>query len=94
MHHGTNRYEGRAIGCRSTRALAQEPTMHTPQDPIARRRLFKTAGAAGALVAVAAAVPLVRREPEADAAAKPAPQGSAGYRATEHVLRYYETTRT
>jgi len=67
--------------------------MQQPQDPISRRRIFKTAGVAGALAAVAAAVPLVRREPEA-AAAKPAPQGSAGYRVTEHVLRYYETTRT
>lgn len=70
--------------------------MQKPQDPISRRRVFKTAGAAGALAAVAAAVPLVQRDPQqADRATdKPAPSGAAGYRTTEHVLRYYETTRT
>ncbi len=70
--------------------------MPQPQDPISRRRVFKAAGAAGALAAVAAAVPLAQRDVQQAGATddKKAPAGSAGYRLTEHVLRYYETTRT
>jgi hypothetical protein len=61
--------------------------------PLARRKLFAAGGTAGALAAVAAALPLVRREAD-PVAATPAPESNeGGYRVTAHVLRYYETTR-
>jgi len=66
----------------------------TPTSPLSRRRLFAGAGTAGALAAAAAALPLARQnaEPDAKAAAKsPDPQG--GYQLTEHVKRYYQTTK-
>jgi hypothetical protein len=66
--------------------------MEKPQDQMGRRRIFKTAGAAGALAAAAAALPFIKPE-EQTAEHKAAPEGSAGYRVSEHVLRYYETTR-
>ncbi len=53
-------------------------------------------GTAGALAAAAAAIPTRRQVPaEAAAAAAPAvAQGDdSGYRLSEHVLRYYQTTR-
>jgi hypothetical protein len=59
-----------------------------------RRRLVVGAGvAAGAAVAATA---LHRRaEPEATAAATTDPaDGHKGYRLTDHVRRYYESTRT
>ena len=59
-----------------------------------RRRLVVGAGvAAGAAVAAAA---LHRRaEPEATVAAKKTePAAGEGYRLTDHIRRYYDTTRT
>lgn len=62
------------------------------QPRLSRRQAVAGAGAVGAIAAAAAALPLVRRE--ADAAAPAAqPGGKAGYQVTQHVLRYYETTR-
>lgn len=68
------------------------PDAKTPS-PVTRRRLFAGAGAAGALAATAAALPLVRpTEPVAGPApAQPDPQG--GYQVTQHVLRYYQTAK-
>lgn len=71
----------------SDKPLAPEPAA------VSRRRLFAGAGTTGALAAAAAAVPLVRQAPAeavADAATTPA---ADGYRATEHVQRYYQTAR-
>jgi hypothetical protein len=61
---------------------------------LSRRQVFAGAGTAGALAAVAAAVPLVTT-PQPDAAAQPkaAPEKGGGYQVTQHVLRYYQTTR-
>jgi hypothetical protein len=59
-----------------------------------RRGLVIGAGvAAGAAIA---AVVAHRRsvDPAPVAAAKPAPAQPDGYRETEHVLRYYQTTRS
>ena len=59
-----------------------------------RRRLVVGAGvAAGAALAAAA----LQRKPETGAPAAAAETGAApeqGYRLTDHVRRYYETTRT
>jgi hypothetical protein len=64
------------------------------QPELSRRRLFAAGGTAGALAAVAAALPLA---PGADVpqAAGPQPEAepAGGYQLTQHVLRYYETTR-
>jgi hypothetical protein len=60
---------------------------------LSRRRLFAGAGAAGAVAGVAA---LVSRAPEPQpepVAALPAPEAGGGYQLTEHVKRYYQTTR-
>jgi hypothetical protein len=61
---------------------------------LTRRRVFAGAGAAGALAAVAGVLP------PADNAAAPVsteppapPEQGGGYRVTQHVLRYYQTTR-
>ena len=59
---------------------------------VSRRTLFAGAGTAGALAAAAAALPLAR--PDATpVAAKPAEPEGDGYRLSEHVRRYYQTTR-
>lgn len=68
----------------------------TPQGspaPLARRKLFAAGGTVGALAAVAAAMPLVRPEAETVASSPKPESEDGGYRATAHVLRYYETTR-
>lgn len=62
--------------------------------PVGRRGLVVGAGVAG-VAAVAAAV-LTRRGAEALPVSKPKPARVAGegYRETEHVLRYYDSTRS
>jgi hypothetical protein len=65
-----------------------------PVPSLSRRKVFAAGGTVGALAAAAAALPLVRREADpVPRAAAPAEEGESGYRATAHVLRYYETTR-
>jgi hypothetical protein len=61
--------------------------------PIARRKVFAAAGTAGALAAAAVALPLARQPEQAAAPAKPEADTGGGYQVTQHVLRYYETTR-
>ncbi|ODV09366.1 MAG: hypothetical protein ABT20_11130 [Rubrivivax sp. SCN 70-15] len=60
---------------------------------VSRRVVFAGAGVAGAMAATAAMLP---RAPQAVAAAVP-PEGllpqSAGYQASAHVLRYYDTAK-
>ena len=60
---------------------------------LSRRRLFVGAGSAGALAAVAIAVPLAKPTEAVVAAPKPAPDKGGGYQLTQHVLDYYQTTR-
>lgn len=68
--------------------------MKSDQQNISRRRWVAGAATAGALAAAATAVLPVRREPSAEPApAGPAPRQGGGYRVSEHVLRYYQTTR-
>ena len=70
-----------------------KPDKQSAVPSLARRRVFAAGGTVGALAAAAAALPLVRPDPEAVATAKPADAKDGGYRVTAHVLRYYETTR-
>ncbi len=63
------------------------------QKNVTRRRLVAGAGTAGALAAAVAALPIRR-----DRAAEPTPPSptlrqGGGYQVSEHVLRYYQTTR-
>ena len=59
---------------------------------LSRRTLFAGAGTAGALAAAATALPqLVKNEVPAQQEIKP-PENGGGYRLSEHVKRYYQTT--
>lgn len=62
---------------------------------LSRRTVFAGVGTAGALAAVAAAVPLVKREATTVAAvdASERRQGD-GYQVTDHVKQYYQTARS
>ena len=68
----------------------------TPEAPAAsptkRRGLLLGAGAASAAVIAARVLPTAPTEVAA-APAKPARDDKAGYQLTQHVLRYYETTK-
>ena len=61
--------------------------------PLKRRGLLIGAGAAGAAVVAAKALPGSTAAEVAQAAAKPALDTAGGYQLTPHVLRYYETTK-
>ena len=69
--------------------------MNTPKSDHRRSRrvLLAGAGTAGAVAAVASALPLV--QPQAPAAEVPRqpPERGGGYVLSEHVKRYYRTTR-
>jgi hypothetical protein len=69
--------------------------MTDPKAPLARRGLIAGAGAVGAIAAVASVV-RPQPAPAAGAAASEPSQADAaspGYRLTEHIRRYYATTR-
>jgi hypothetical protein len=69
--------------------------MPDPKKSADRRALLAGAGTVGALAAAATALPVIQRAaaPVQSANAKPLPDTSAGYRLTEHVKRYYASTR-
>ena len=58
-----------------------------------RRSLLLGAGAAGAAVLAAKTLPVAPVEPAAAVAVTAAPEAGGGYQLTQHVLRYYETTK-
>ena len=67
--------------------------MDDGRQKLTRRHMVAGAGTAGALAAAVAVLP-VRRQPAAEAAtAQPAAPRSDGYQLSDHVLRYYQTTR-
>lgn len=68
--------------------------MKEPKSRLSRRVLFAGAGTAGALATAAALLPSVvpRTEPSAAPVSDP-PAHGGGYQLTEHVKRYYQTTR-
>jgi hypothetical protein len=59
-----------------------------------RRQLVVGAGVAAGAALAAAALKQRVEAPPVLAAGKPDATQTAGYRLTDHVLRYYETTRT
>jgi hypothetical protein len=64
----------------------------TATAPTRRRGLLLSAGAAGAAVVAAKALPIAPAEVPAGKV-KPTPDEKGGYQLTQHVLRYYETTK-
>ncbi len=66
--------------------------MNDPQSKLSRRRVFAGAGTVGALAAAAAVLP-VAKDAAPGAADKSEAGKSTGYRLTEHVKRYYQTTK-
>lgn len=60
---------------------------------LSRRKVFAGVGTAGALAAVAAAVPLVKPVPEVVAADAQTRKQGDGYQLTDHVKQYYQTAR-
>jgi hypothetical protein len=72
---------------------SQEILVDKQPPKLSRRTVFAGAGAAGALAAVAAALPKAPAETVASVAERAAAEKAAGYQETQHVLRYYQTTR-
>lgn len=58
-----------------------------------RRTVFAGAVGSGALVGAAALLPGVRSTQPTTEVSKAKPDDGGGYQVTEHVLRYYQTTR-
>ena len=68
--------------------------MQNPKKSLERRTLLAGAGTAGALAAAAVVLPAAQQAalPQ-QASAQPGADTAAGYRLTEHVKRYYASTR-
>jgi hypothetical protein len=66
------------------------------ENRLSRRTMFGGAGAIGVAAAVAAVATLLPSVPQPDmpVEAKAPPEKGGGYQLTEHVKRYYQTTRT
>jgi hypothetical protein len=75
---------------------ASAPTANSADAAGARTRRRAVVGAGAAAAAALAAAALARRTAprETVAETKTDAAGSDGYRLTEHIRRYYETTRT
>jgi threonine dehydrogenase-like Zn-dependent dehydrogenase len=69
--------------------------MRDPKKSLDRRVVLAGAGTVGALAAAAVVLPAAQQISADDrsADAKPLPDTAAGYRLTEHVKRYYASTR-
>ena len=67
--------------------------MSSKTSTMSRRGLFSGAATVGAVAAVTAVLPGVVKSPAPVAAALPKPTRGGGYTLSEHVKRYYQTTR-
>jgi hypothetical protein len=68
--------------------------MRDPKQTVGRRTMLAGVGTVGALTAAAALLPAAQQQAASAAApGKPEADSAAGYRLTEHVKRYYQTTR-
>jgi hypothetical protein len=69
--------------------------MSDRKQPVGRRTLLSGAGTVGALAAAATVLPLTQQQAPADAQAQGAQplDSGEGYRLTEHIKRYYRSTR-
>ena len=64
-----------------------------PTRSLNRRTLFAGAGTLGAVAAAATLLPGTAAEQAEAAAPLPKPERGGGYTLSEHVKRYYQTTR-
>ena len=77
----------------SSRPVQADP--HASSAPLPKRRqLVVGAGVAAGAALAAAALKRQLEAPTSVAGAKPDAVAGEGYRLTDHVRRYYETTRT
>ena len=60
---------------------------------LSRRTLFAGAGTVGAVAAAATLLPAVVQQTEAAREAPQPPTQGGGYQLTEHVKKYYKSTR-
>jgi hypothetical protein len=67
--------------------------MREPEDILSRRGFFGDVRTVGAVAVAASLVPSVRQRIDATGGKAPSEAGG-GYQVTEHVKRYYQTTRT
>jgi hypothetical protein len=67
--------------------------MQDSQPKPSRRGFFFGAAATGAVAAVAVALPGVQTPEATVQEPKPAPEKGGGYSLSDHVKRYYQTTR-
>lgn len=74
------------LRCERTEPSAADPSLTK------RRSLILGVGVAGAAAIVAKTLPVAPEQPMPAAAAPPTADPD-GYRLTQHVLRYYETTK-
>ena len=63
--------------------------MKTPTSKLSRRNFLLAVGAGGAATVAAVAT----KGPQPQPKKAEAVQGSKGYHVTEHILKYYETTK-
>jgi|WetSurMetagenome_2_1015567.scaffolds.fasta_scaffold04412_4 hypothetical protein len=64
-----------------------------PTSSVSRRVVFAGAGVAGAMAAAAAMLPRAPQVVSAAVPPKALPPQSAGYQASAHVLRYYDSAK-
>lgn len=67
--------------------------MKQPTSAVSRRTLFAGAGTVGALAAVASLLPSVRDASAPEQTRQEPPTRGGGYQLSEHVQRYFKTTR-
>lgn len=67
--------------------------MSQPHRPMSRRTLFAGAATVGAVAAAASVMPALRQSAETPAVKPEPPPRGGGYQLSEHVRRYFQTTR-
>ena len=72
---------------------AQPNTPALEQSPPSRRGFFMGAAAASAAAVAVTTLPNMGGQPSQIAKLPPAPENGGGYSLSEHVKRYYQTTR-
>jgi len=74
--------------------ILRSSTMQDKKPALSRRNLFAGAATMGAVAAASSVLPTVAHNVAAQAApALPKPERGGGYSLSEHVQRYYKTTR-
>lgn len=66
---------------------------HKPSHKVSRRTLFAGVGTAGAVAAAATLLPGVMQHDDGPPQPKEPPAKGGGYQLSEHVKRYYRSTR-